>query len=245
MALLRAYMYEFIELLASHLPKKLERAAEKTDTQEDVERIFAGSRIPFKMTNQILDDRVLDRLFRSARSIHTFGPDPVSDATLRDLYELVKWGPTAFNSQPARYIFVRSAAAKARLAPALSASNRDKTVAAPVTVIIGYDVEFFSGHCDPTAGPKMAQLFGGNAEVAIATAFRSGTLQGAYLLIAARALGLAVGPMSGFDAYAVNREFFPDGRFRANFLANMGYADDTEPRPRAPRFEFDDVAEVI
>ena len=197
------------------------------------------------MTDQILDDGVLDRLFRSARSIHTFRPDPVADSTLRSLYELLKWGPTAFNSQPARYVFVRSAAAKARLAPALSASNREKTVAAPVTVIIAYDIRFFSGHPDPASGAKMAALFGNNTELATATAFRNGTLQGAYLFIAARALGLAVGPMSGFDATAVNREFFPDGRYRANFLANMGYADDTDPRPRAPRFEFDDVAEVL
>jgi 3-hydroxypropanoate dehydrogenase len=197
------------------------------------------------LTNQILDDAVLDRLFRSARSIHTFRPDPVTDSTLRKLYDLLKWGPTAFNSQPARYVFVRSAAAKARLVPALSASNREKTVAAPVTVIVAYDVKFFAGHPDPASGAKMAELFGNNPELTTATAFRNGTLQGGYLFIVARALGLAVGPMSGFDSDAVNREFFPDGRYRANFLANMGYPDDTEPRPRGPRFEFDDVAEVI
>lgn len=197
------------------------------------------------MTNQILDDAVLDRLFRSARSVHAFKPDPVTDSTLRRLYDLLKWGPTAFNSQPARYVFVRSAAAKARLAPALSASNREKTVAAPVTVIIAYDIKFFSGHPDPASSAKMAELFGDNAELSTATAFRNGTLQGAYLLIAARALGLAVGPMSGFDSDAVNREFFPDGRYRTNFLANMGYPDNTAPRPRGPRFEFDDVAEVV
>lgn len=197
------------------------------------------------MTNQIIDDVTLDRLFRSARSIHTFKPDPVSDTTLRSLYELLKWGPTAFNSQPARYVFIRSAEAKARLAPALSGGNRDKTLAAPVTVIVAYDIKFFSDHPDQTSVAQMAKIFGGNAELAAATAFRNGTLQGAYLVIAARALGLSVGPMSGFDANAINREFFSDGRYLANFLANIGYADDTEPRPRAPRFEFDDVAEVL
>lgn len=197
------------------------------------------------MTNQTLDDAALDRLFRSARSIHAFTPDPVIDSTLRALYDLLKWGPTAFNSQPGRYVFVRSAAAKARLAPAMSASNRQKTIAAPVTVIIAYDVKFFSGHPDPASGAKMAELFGNNAELATVSAFRNGTLQGAYLLIAARALGLAVGPMSGFDSDAVNREFFPDGRYRANFLVNMGYPDGTQPRPRGPRFEFDGVAEVL
>ncbi len=197
------------------------------------------------MGTQTLDDRSLDQLFRSARSLHTFKAEPVSDSTLRELYDLAKWGPTAFNAQPARYVFVRSAAAKARLAPALSGSNRDKTVAAPVTVIVAYDSQFFTRHPDPAAGARSRELFTNNAELAAATAFRSGTLQGAYLLIAARALGLTVGPMSGFDAAAVDREFFPDGRYRANFLANIGYADSTEPRPRGPRFEFDDVAEIL
>jgi 3-hydroxypropanoate dehydrogenase len=197
------------------------------------------------LTNQIIDEAALDRLFRSARSIHTFKSDPVSDSTLRSLYELLKWGPTAFNSQPARYAFVRSAEAKARLAPALSGGNRDKTLAAPVTVIVAYDVKFFANHPDQTSCAQMAKIFANNGDLAAATAFRNGTLQGAYLLIAARALGLAVGPMSGFDATAIDREFFPDGRCLANFLANIGYADDTEPRPRAPRFEFDDVAEVL
>ena len=197
------------------------------------------------MTNQIIDDATLDRLFRSARSIHTFKPDPVSDSTLRNLYELLKWGPTAFNSQPARYVFVRSAEAKARLVPALSAGNRDKTLAAPVTAIVAHDLKFFSDHPDQTASAQMTKIYANSAELAAATAFRNGTLQGAYLIIAARALGLTVGPMSGFDANAINREFFPHGRFQANFLANIGYADETQPRPRGPRFEFDDVAEIL
>jgi 3-hydroxypropanoate dehydrogenase len=197
------------------------------------------------LATQILGDDALDRLFRSARSIHTFKADPVTDQTLRDLYELLKWGPTAFNAQPARYVFLRSAAAKARLAPALSGSNKEKTIAAPITVIVAYDAQFFSAHPDPATRARMIEIFGTNADLATVTALRSGTLQGAYLLIAARALGLAAGPMSGFDAEAVNREFFRDGRYRANFLANIGYADDTVPRPRGPRFEFDDVAEVL
>jgi 3-hydroxypropanoate dehydrogenase len=197
------------------------------------------------LTNKIIDDVALDRLFRSARSIHTFKPDPVSDSTLRHLYELLKWGPTAFNSQPARYVFIRSAEAKARLAPALPAGNRDKTLAAPVTVIVAYDVKFFSDHPDENSSSQMAKIFANNSELATTTAFRNGTLQGAYLLIAARALGLAVGPMSGFDANTINREFFPDGRYLANFLTNIGYANDAEPRPRGPRFEFDDVAQVL
>jgi 3-hydroxypropanoate dehydrogenase len=194
---------------------------------------------------QILDDTTLDRLFRSARSIHTFKTDPLTDSTLRHLYDLLKWGPTAFNAQPARYVFVRSAAGKARLAPALSGANREKSVAAPATVIVAYDSRFFDHLPGQLPGAKVVELFSNNAELADATAFRNGTLQGAYLLIAARALGLAVGPMSGFNPEAINREFFSDGRYRTNFLANIGYADDSEPRPRGPRFEFDDVAEVI
>ncbi len=190
-----------------------------------------------------LDAAALDRLFRSARSVHSFKPDPITDHTLKNLYDLLKWGPTAFNAQPARYVFVRSPGGKARLAPALSSTNKDKTLAAPATVIVAYDVKFFERL--PEHSARTFELFSGNAELAESTAFRNSSLQGAYLLIAARALGLSVGPMSGFNPDAVNREFFADGAYRANFLANMGYADDSAPRPRGPRFEFADVVEVI
>lgn len=190
-----------------------------------------------------IEESALDRLFRSARSIHHFTADPVTDETLKSLYDLLKWGPTAFNAQPARYLFVRSPQGKARLAPALSAGNRDKSLAAPVTAIVAYDLRFFDRL--PEHNARAIELFAGNGALAESTAFRNGTLQGAYLLIAARALGLSVGPMSGFDADAVNREFFPEGRCRVNFLANIGYANDGQPRPRGPRFEFDDVVEVI
>ncbi|MEA3150937.1 MAG: 3-hydroxypropanoate dehydrogenase [Gammaproteobacteria bacterium] len=191
----------------------------------------------------ILDDASLDRLFRSARSTHAFKEATVSDATLNRLYDLLKWGPTAFNAQPARYVFVRSEAAKARLLPTLSSANREKTSKAPVTVIVAYDSRFFESLAEPNA--RVLELFTGNGALAEATAFRNGTLQGAYLIIAARALGLAVGPMSGFDADALDREFFPDGRYRANFLVNVGYPDDSEPRPRGRRLAFGDVADVI
>jgi 3-hydroxypropanoate dehydrogenase len=191
----------------------------------------------------IVQEAALDQLFRSARSVHSFKADPVTDDTLRNLYDLVKWGPTAFNAQPARYVFVRSAEGKARLAPALSAGNRDKTLAAPATVIVAYDSKFFERL--PEHSARAFDLLSGDLALAETTAFRNGTLQGAYLLIAARALGLAVGPMSGFNPDAINREFFPDGRYRANFLANIGYADDSAHRPRGPRFEFADVVQVI
>jgi 3-hydroxypropanoate dehydrogenase len=192
-----------------------------------------------------LDNAVLDRLFRAARSIHAFKDTPVSDATLNALHELLKWGPTAFNCQPARFVFVRSAAAKARLLPSLSTSNKEKTLKAPVTAIVAYDSQFFEHLPAQFPGTEVKELFTGNAGLAETTAFRNSTLQGAYLLIGARALGLAVGPMSGFNPDVVNQEFFPDGRYRTNFLANMGYPDDSVPRPRGPRFEFDDVVEIL
>jgi len=192
-----------------------------------------------------LDDASLDRLFRTARSTHAFTSEPLTDATIKELYDLLKWGPTAFNAQPARYVFVRSAEGKARLGPTLSRANMEKTLAAPATVIVAYDGKFFERPPDPAAGSRSAELFKDNAALSEATAFRNGTLQGAYLLLAARAIGLSVGPMSGFDPDKVNLEFFPDGRYRANFLANIGYADDSASRPRGARFEFADVVEVI
>ena len=191
------------------------------------------------------DDSVLDRLFGAARSIHAFKDIPVTDATLNKLYDLLKWGPTAFNCQPARFVFVRSAAAKARLLPSLSTSNKEKTSRAPVTAIVAYDRHFFEHLPTQFPGAQVKELFTGNAGLAETTAFRNSTLQGAYLLIGARALGLAVGPMSGFNPDGVDREFFPDGRYRSNFLANIGYADDSPPRPRGPRFEFGDVADIL
>jgi 3-hydroxypropanoate dehydrogenase len=192
-----------------------------------------------------LDDNALGRLFRSARSIHTFIAEPVTDVTLHQLYELLKWGPTAFNAQPGRYVFIRSVEGKARLVPALSEANREKTRAAPVTVIVAYDTKFYEHLPDQFPNSRAVELLSGNALLSEATANRNGTLQGGYLLIAARALGLAVGPMSGFNSEAVNREFFPDGRLRANFLVNLGYSDASTQRPRGPRLEFADVAEVL
>lgn len=194
---------------------------------------------------EALDDAALDRLFRAARSIHAFKDVPVADATLNSLYDLLKWGPTAFNAQPARFVFLRSPAAKARLLPSLSSGNREKTSKAPVTAIVAYDRHFFEHLPHQYPGARVADLFTDNAPLAEATAFRNATLQGAYLLIAARAIGLAAGPMSGFNPDAVDGEFFPDGRYRTNFLVNLGYADDSEPRPRGPRMEFGDVAQIL
>lgn len=193
-----------------------------------------------------LSDAALDQLFREARTYNKFDPRPVDDDTLRRLYELYRWGPTAMNTQPGRLLFVRSAEGKARLKPALNAGNVDKTMAAPVTAIVAYDTAFYD-HL-PTqfpANPGARDLFAGNATMALDTATRNGTLQGAYLILAARALGLDTGPMSGFNATQLNEAFFPDGRWRANFLVNLGWGDEAGVRPRGPRLAFEDTVRIV
>jgi len=193
----------------------------------------------------IINEAALDRLFRTSRSIHAFTAEPVSDATLKALYDLLKWGPNAFNAQPARYLFLRSAAAKARLKPFLAPANADKTLAAPVTAIVAYDLDFAERLPELFPAYAAKALFEANPGLVEPTAVRSGTLQGAYLLLAARALGLDVGPMSGFDAAGVDREFFPDGKYRSNFLVNLGYGDYSQVHQRGPRLAFADVAAIL
>ena len=192
-----------------------------------------------------LSSEALSQLFTSARTHNKFTDQPVSDATLRELYALAKWGPTAMNSQPARFVFVKSADAKARLKPALAAGNVDKTMAAPVCVIVAQDTQFQSHITEQFTAFDARPLFDGNPEMAASTALRGSTLQGAYLILAARSLGLSCGPMSGFDAAKVNQEFFPDGRFTANFLVNLGYGDNTKLFPRNPRLSFEQACQVL
>ncbi|MDB5930310.1 MAG: malonic semialdehyde reductase [Polaromonas sp.] len=193
----------------------------------------------------VLSEPVLDQLFRSARTVHAFRPEPIDDDTLHALYDLLKWGPTAFNAQPARYVFVRSLEAKQRLRPALSGGNVAQTLAAAVTVIVAHDSRFYEHLPAQFPAYDAKPIFEGNAQVAEATAFRNSSLQGAYLILAARALGLDSGAQSGFDAAAVNREFFPDGRFQANFLVNLGVADAAGVFPRGPRLAFSEVAQIV
>jgi 3-hydroxypropanoate dehydrogenase len=187
----------------------------------------------------------LDLAFTQARTFNRFKPDVVSDSTLHELYELMKWGPTSFNSQPARFVFLRSAAAKARLKPALIASNADKTMAAPVVVIVAMDTRFFEHLPEQFPALPAKQFFDDSPAFAEATAFRNSSLQGAYLIVAARLLGLDCGPMSGFDAAKVNAEFFADGRCKANFLINLGYGDATGNHPRGPRLPFEVAAQLL
>jgi 3-hydroxypropanoate dehydrogenase len=184
--------------------------------------------------------------FLDARTFNKFQPREVDDATLRRLHEVFKWGPTAQNCQPARLVFVRGREAKATLAEALSPGNRDKTLAAPVTAIVAWDTRFFEHMPQQFAhNPKAGEPFAADRALAATVALRNSSLQGAYLIVAARLLGLDAGPMSGFDAAKVDAAFFPDGRWRANFLVNLGYGDAAGNRPRGPRLSFDDVAMVV
>ncbi len=195
--------------------------------------------------NTPINDSALDQLFRSARTVNAFKADPVGDDTVHALYDLLKWGPTSFNCQPARYLFLRSPAAKERLRPTLSPGNVAKTMSAPLTVIVAHDPRFYE-HL-PTQYPAFdaKPIFAADAALANEAAFRNGSLQGAYLLLAARALGLDCGPMSGFDNAAVNREFFADSGYQANFLCNIGHGDPASPYPRGPRLAFADVAQIL
>jgi 3-hydroxypropanoate dehydrogenase len=191
-----------------------------------------------------LPDACLDAIFRNARTHNAFQDTPVPEATLRELYDLLKWGPTSANSEPARFVFVVSRQAKERLRPALSAGNLDKTMAAPVTVIVGYDLEFHEKLPYLFPHTDARSWFAGKPQLILTTAFRNGTLGGAYLMIAARALGLDVGAMSGFDNAKVDAEFFPDGKVKSNFLCNLGYGEPAKLLPRHPRLSFEEACRI-
>ena len=207
-----------------------------------------------------LSDEILDQLFCKART-HTHWLDKaVADDTLRRLYDLMKWGPTSANGSPARFVFLRSKEAKERLRPTLAPGNVDKTMSAPVTVIIAYDLLFYEKlpKLFPHS-PSMRTLFADNPQLVEVTAKRNSSLQGAYLMIAARALGLDCGPMSGFDNAKLDeaffgageeregceQEFFPAGHVKSNFLCNLGYGDASQLYPRTPRLEFNEACTLL
>lgn len=209
-------------------------------------------------TRNPLGGEVLDTLFRHARTHSAWLDKPVSDDTLRQLYDLMKWGPTSANCCPARILFLRTPEAKQRLLPALAPGNVDKTMTAPVTAIIGYDGKFYEKlpklfpHVDARA------WFADTPELAEITARRNSSLQGAYFIIAARALGLDCGPMSGFDQAKVDHEFFPgtgridfdyeyfpESHIKTNFLCNLGYGDPAKLPPRSPRLDFDEACKLL
>jgi 3-hydroxypropanoate dehydrogenase len=207
-----------------------------------------------------IDDSALNTLFRDARTYATWQPRPVADQALRDLYDLLKWAPTSANAAPARFAFVRSKEAKERLRPALAPGNIEKTMAAPVTVIIAYDFKFYEQlpKLFPQS-PGMKQMFESNPERVEVTAKRNSSLQGAYLIMAARALGLDCGPMSGFDnakvdeeffaagkpCFGCEQEFFPEGHVKSNFLCNLGYGDPKGVLPRLPRLPFGEACSLL
>jgi 3-hydroxypropanoate dehydrogenase len=185
---------------------------------------------------------VLDQLFRRARTRNAWTGRPVSEEQMRELYELTALGPTSANSCPGRFVWVRSPEGKAKLGALASPTNRPKILAAPVTVIIGYDLDFAEQlpKLFPARGEKMKELFK-DAALAETTAFRNGSLQGGYLILAARALGLDTGPMSGFDNKGVDAEFFAGTRIKSNFLCSIGYGSDENLFPRNPRLNFEET----
>jgi len=204
--------------------------------------------------NALLNDDALDVLFRKARTHNVWTDQPVSDDVLHQLYELVKFGPTSANSCPARILFLRTPEARQRLLPALSPTNVEKTRQAPITAIIGYDLKFYEQ--TPKLfphNPGMRDNFANNPKLAEITAFRNGTLQGGYFILAARALGLHCGPMSGFDNAKVDAEFFSASAgnppefvdVKSNFLCNIGYGDASKLFPRNPRLAFDAACRLL
>jgi 3-hydroxypropanoate dehydrogenase len=195
--------------------------------------------------NATLDGVALDRLFRSARTRNGWTPQTLSEALLREIYDLAKWGPTSANVSPARFVFLTTPDAKARLAPHLSNANRPKTLAAPVCAIVAYDLDFAERMPELFPHNPTAKTWFADPEVAAVTAFRNGTLQGAYLMLAARALGLDCGPMSGFDLAGVNAEFFAGTHLVTNFLCNIGYGSEEGLFPRNPRLAFEDACEIL
>jgi 3-hydroxypropanoate dehydrogenase len=193
-----------------------------------------------------LDDEALDILFRKARTHNVWLDKRVSDDLLREVYDLMKWGPTSANSSPARILFLRTPEAKERLRPALSPNNLDKTMKAPVTAILAYDVKFYENLARLLPNnPAAREWFANSPQLAEVTAFRNGTLQGGYFILAARALGLDCGPMSGFDNAKVDAEFFLGTSVKSNFLCNVGYGDASKLFPRNPRLDFDEACKLL
>jgi 3-hydroxypropanoate dehydrogenase len=192
-----------------------------------------------------ISDDALDQIFRKARTHRGWRPEPVPEALLKEVYDLTCLGPTSANCSPARFVFVISQEAKARLLPTLDPGNVEKTRTAPATVIIAYDTEFYEKFPELMPGIDFRSRFVGKPALIEETAFRNGTLEGGYLMLAARAMGLDCGPMSGFIPEKLNAEFFPDGKWKANFLCNLGCGDGSKMPPRAPRLDFDEACRLL
>lgn len=192
-----------------------------------------------------LDSTALDTLYREARTYNTWQDKDVTDAQLQEIYNLLKFGPTSANCSPARLIFVKTAEAKEKLKPCLDAGNVEKTMNAPVTAIIANDMNFYEHMPKLFPHTDAKSWFVGKPDYIAETAARNGTLQGAYLILAARSVGLDCGPMSGFNKKKLKDTFFPDEDFQPNFLCNIGYGDPSGLHPRSPRFDFDEVCQIL
>jgi 3-hydroxypropanoate dehydrogenase len=201
--------------------------------------------MPETIDREPVDADALKALFLEARTFSAWQPRPVPEELLREVYDIARMAPTSFNCSPARFVFLTNEVSKERLVPALMPPNVAKTKAAPVTVIIAQDMEFHEQLPKLFPGYDARSHFVGNAGLISDTAARNSSLQGAYFILAARSLGLDCGPMSGFDPGKVNAEFFPDGKWKVNFLCNLGYGDPSTLYPRAPRLEFDEACRVI
>ena len=197
------------------------------------------------MSDKMINDEALDILFREARTHNGWEDRKVTRPLMQAVYDLTKWGATSANCSPARFVFVTSDEAKARLKPLLMEGNVAKTMAAPCCVIIGHDIEFYEKLPELFPHADARSWFAGNDDLIASTAFRNGTLQGAYFMLAARSLGLDCGPMSGFDQPGVDKEFFAGTTIKSNFLCNIGYGTDENLFPRSPRLEFDDACQVL
>ena len=193
----------------------------------------------------MLDEAGLDLIFRQARTHSAWTDRPIAEELLREIYELAKWGPTAMNGSPMRVVFLTSDEAKARLLPALAPMNVEKSRTAGAVAIIAYDLEFHDKLPKLAPHADYRSMLEGKTEIIQGLATMNGTLQGAYFMIAARALGLDCGPVGGFDAAAVNREFFADSTWRVNFICNLGYGDSEKMWPRNPRLDFDEAAVIL
>ena len=197
------------------------------------------------MSDKMINDQALDIIFRDARPRNGWEERKVTKTLMQAVYDLTKMGPTSANCSPARFVFVASDEAKARLKPHLGEGNIPKTMAAPCCVIIGHDMEFYEKLPELFPHTDAKSWFVGNDELIKTTAFRNGTLQGAYFMIAARALGLDCGPMSGFNNEGVDKEFFAGTTFKSNFLCNIGYGTDENLFPRSPRLAFNDACQIL
>lgn len=197
------------------------------------------------MSRQPIDDDAMDTLFRAARTHSAWKEGEVSDIQIHAIYELMKFGPTSANCCPARFLFIKSKAVKERLKPHLDPGNVDKTMAAPVTAVIAFDLEFYDRMPELFPHTNARSWYAGKPELIRETAFRNGTLQGAYLIMAARALGLDCGPMSGFNKLGVKEEFFKEENVEVNFLCNIGLGDASKLYPRNPRLKFEEAVRIV